>query len=100
MAVRIRMTRRGRKKKPFFRIVATDKQSPRDGKFLDILGTVDNLRNPPVVTLKRDKILEWLNKGATPSQTVMQLFQREGLWKEFHAEAPAAAAAAESAAGN
>ena len=75
MAVRIRLTRLGRKKKPFYRIIVTDSESPRDGKFLDILGTYDPLQDPVAVDLKEDRIKHWLGQGATPSDTVKSLIK-------------------------
>ncbi|MDR3089755.1 MAG: 30S ribosomal protein S16 [Desulfobulbaceae bacterium] len=76
MAVRIRLTRLGRKKKPFYRIIVADSQAPRDGKFLEIVGTYDPCQNPAAVTLKSDKIQEWLNKGALPTDTVANILRR------------------------
>lgn len=76
MAVRIRLTRLGRKKKPFYRIIVADSESPRDGKFLDIVGTYDPCQNPAAVTLKNEKIAEWLNKGALPTDTVASILRR------------------------
>jgi len=77
MAVRIRLTRLGRKKKPYYRIVVANSESPRDGKFLEIVGTYDPCQNPAAVTLKSDKIEEWLKKGALPSDTVASLLRRQ-----------------------
>ncbi len=79
MAVKIRLTRKGTKKKPFYRIVAADIESPRDGKFLELLGTYDPMIEPPVVTLKEDRIKYWLGEGAKPSTTVQSIFKREGM---------------------
>ncbi len=76
MAVHIRLTRKGRKKKPFYRIVVADSHAPRDGKFLDIVGTYDPMVEPPLVTLKQDKIDEWLGKGAQPSTTVKSILKK------------------------
>lgn len=76
MAVRIRLTRLGRKKKPFYRIIVTDSESPRDGKFLDILGTYDPLQDPAVITLDNEKLQDWLGKGALPSTTVKSLIKK------------------------
>jgi len=76
MAVRIRLTRLGRKKKPFYRIIVADSQAPRDGKFLEIVGTYDPCQNPAAVTLKSEKIAEWLNKGALPTDTVASILRR------------------------
>lgn len=73
MAVRIRLQRKGRKKRPFYRLVAADHTSPRDGKFIEMLGTYDPLQNPPVLALKRERIQHWLDNGATPSDTAHKL---------------------------
>ncbi len=73
MAVRIRLSRHGRKKKPYYRIVAADSESPRDGKFLDIVGTYDPLKDPAEVKFHQDKLQDWLARGAKPSDTVKSL---------------------------
>ncbi|MBU1274337.1 MAG: 30S ribosomal protein S16 [Proteobacteria bacterium] len=79
MAVRIRLTRKGAKKKPFYRIVAADSQSPRDGKFLEVLGTYDPLQNPAQVKVDGALLQKWLDRGATPSDTVFNLLKAQGL---------------------
>ncbi len=76
MAVRIRLTRLGRKKKPFYRIIVADSQSPRDGKFLDILGTYDPLKDPVAVTVDQEKLAHWLGKGALPTTTVKSILSK------------------------
>ena len=86
MSVRIRMTRGGRKKRPFYRIVATERLSRRDGEYLELLGTFNPLVTPPVLTIKKENILRWLLKGATASDTVRTLLQKNGLWAQFAAE--------------
>ena len=63
MAVRIRLTRKGRKKQPFYRIIVADSQAPRDGKFLDIVGTYDPMQNPAVVKIDNEKLDSWMKKG-------------------------------------
>ena len=73
MAVRLRLQRKGRKKRPFYRLVAADHSSPRDGKFIEMLGTYDPLQSPPVLSLKRERVQHWLDQGATPSQTAEKL---------------------------
>lgn len=80
MAVKIRLARYGAKKKPFYRIVATDSRSPRDGRFIEILGTYNPLNDPPAVAVKEDRILHWLDKGAQPSDTVKSLLRSKGVW--------------------
>ena len=79
MAVKIRLTRKGTKKKPFYRIVAADIESPRDGRFLELLGTYDPMVEPAAVTLKEDRIKYWLGEGAKPSTTVQSILKREGV---------------------
>ena len=78
--VRIRLARHGAKKKPFYRIVVADKESPRDGRFLENVGTYDPLYNPAKVTLKEERIKYWMDKGAIPSDTVKSLLKKEGLF--------------------
>lgn len=78
MAVRIRLTRLGRKKKPFYRIVVATNEAPRDGKFLDIIGTYDPLQNPVVIKLDTEKLNDWMGKGAQPSVTVSSLIKKHG----------------------
>lgn len=85
MAVRIRLTRKGRKKNPFYRIIVADSESPRDGKFLDIIGTYDPMQDPATVKIDTEKLDVWVKKGAKPTTTV------ESLIKKF-AEAPVDAA--------
>jgi len=76
VAVVIRLTRLGHKKAPFYRIVATDKQSKRDGRFLEVLGTVNTLTNPHKVTLKEDRIKIRIEKGAELSTTVRSILKK------------------------
>ncbi len=78
--VRIRLARHGAKKKPFYRIVVADKECPRDGRFLENVGTYDPLQDPAKVTLKEERIKYWIDKGAIPSDTVKSLFKKEGLF--------------------
>lgn len=79
MAVRIRLTRKGTKKKPFYRIVAADGESPRDGSFLELLGTYNPMVEPAAVTLKEDRVKYWLGEGAKPSTTVLSILKRQGI---------------------
>jgi small subunit ribosomal protein S16 len=83
MAVKIRLKRMGAKKAPFYRIVAADSRSPRDGRFIEQLGTYDPTKNPAVVTLKEEEILKWLSNGAQPSDTVRSLLSQNGVMKKF-----------------
>jgi small subunit ribosomal protein S16 len=76
MAVRIRLARHGAKKKPFYRIVVADGESPRDGKYLENVGTYNPLLDPVQITLKSERIQYWLDKGAKPSSTVRSLLKK------------------------
>ncbi len=78
MAVRIRLTRKGRKKQPFYRIVVADSQAPRDGKFLDIVGTYDPMQDPAAVKIDSEKLDSWMKKGAKPTETVESLIRKYG----------------------
>jgi small subunit ribosomal protein S16 len=78
MSVRIRLTRKGTKKKPFYRIVAADIEAPRDGKFLEALGTYNPMVEPAAITLNEDRISYWLGEGAKPSTTVQSIFKSQG----------------------
>ena len=80
MSVRIRLTRKGTHKKPYYRVVATDSRMPRDGRFLDILGTYDPLEAPAKIELDEEKVISWLKKGATPSDTAKQLIKKSGIY--------------------
>jgi small subunit ribosomal protein S16 len=76
MALRIRLARYGAKKRPFYRIVVTNSESPRDGKFLEIIGTYDPRQDPPAVAVKDELLSLWLSRGAKPSDTVASLLKR------------------------
>ena len=80
MAVKIRLARHGAKKKPFYRIVVADSESPRDGKYLENVGTYNSLLDPAEVTLKPERIRYWMDKGAKPSDTVRNLLKKEGFF--------------------
>lgn len=77
MSVRIRLTRKGTKKKPFYRIVAADIEAPRDGRFLETLGTYNPMTEPAAIVLKQDRIQYWLDQGAKPSTTVTSLLKKQ-----------------------
>jgi small subunit ribosomal protein S16 len=77
MAVTIRLTRAGAKKVPFYRVVAADRRSPRDGRFIEQLGVYDPLRNPAEFRIDPDRLDHWLKVGALPSQTVSELLRRQ-----------------------
>ena len=80
MAVRIRLARHGAKKRPFYRIVVADGERPRDGKFLEKVGTYDPKCEPAKVTLESERIKYWMDQGATPSDTVKSLLKKEGFF--------------------
>ena len=84
MAVKIRLTRMGSKKKPFYRINVADSRAPRDGRFIETVGTYNPLLAENSVTLKEERVLEWLAKGAQPSDTVRALLSNAGVLKKFH----------------
>ncbi|HEY2938676.1 MAG TPA: 30S ribosomal protein S16 [Gaiellaceae bacterium] len=79
MAVKLRLTRVGSKKNPVYRIVAADSRSPRDGKFLEIVGRYNPQTDPSTIELDEDKIRDWLSKGAQPSGTVQRLLKAKGV---------------------
>ncbi|MBW2060851.1 MAG: 30S ribosomal protein S16 [Deltaproteobacteria bacterium] len=79
MAVRIRLTRMGANKNPFYRIIVADASAKRDGRFLEVIGTYDPLQDPAKVVIKEDRLKDWLSKGAKPTTTVASLLKREGL---------------------
>jgi len=79
MAVKIRLARMGAKKKPFYRIVISDSESPRDGRFLEIVGNYDPRKDPAEITLQENRLVEWLSKGARPTLTVSQILQKKGI---------------------
>ena len=83
MAVKLRLLRMGAKKAPFYRIVAADSRAPRDGRFIELLGTYDPRTNPAKVTIKEEEVLKWLNNGAQPSDTVKNLLSKEGIIKKI-----------------
>ena len=84
MAVKIRLKRMGSKKKPFYRIVVADSRSPRDGRFIETVGTCNPLKNPAEVVLKEEDVLNWLQKGAQPSDTVRNILSKEGIMQKHH----------------
>ena len=79
MAVKLRLTRVGSKKNPIYRVVAADSRSPRDGKFIEILGRYNPQSDPSLIELDEAKIKGWLEKGATPSDTVAKLLKIKGI---------------------
>ncbi len=84
MAVRIRLQRKGAKHRAFYRIVAADSRSPRDGRFIEQLGYYDPLKEPADISVDTEKVLDWLSKGAKPTETVKSLFSRVGIMETWH----------------
>ena len=99
MAVRLRLTRRGKKKQPTYRVVAADSRSPRDGRFIEIIGFYDPRQEPSEIRIDNEKAVKWLKVGAQPSERVRKLLDVSGAWAEFKGEPlPATATKATGAA--
>ncbi len=94
MATRIRLRRMGAKKRPFYRVVVADQRSPRDGRFIEIIGKYHPLSEPSLIEIDEDRALHWLRVGAQPSNQVRNLMTKIGIWEKFVAERPSAAASA------
>lgn len=84
MAVKLRLKRMGTTKKPYYRIVAADSRSPRDGRIIETVGTYDPTKEPAVVTVNEELALNWLANGAQPTDTVRNLLSKQGVMKKFH----------------
>ncbi|HEY8546049.1 MAG TPA: 30S ribosomal protein S16 [Acidimicrobiales bacterium] len=98
MAVKLRLMRMGKKKQPTYRVVAADVRSPRDGRFIEIVGTYNPRTEPSEIRIDNEKAVAWLSKGAQPTDTVRKLLEVSGAWAEFKGEAPASSSAASSSA--
>lgn len=83
MAVTIRLARFGVKKRPSYRIVVADSRAPRDGKFIERIGTYDPNQEPAVVRIEEEKAIKWITKGAQPTQTVKKLLKESGVLKKM-----------------
>lgn len=83
MAVKIRLARHGAKKRPFYRIVVADSESPRDGKYIENVGTYNPLQDPAIITFKEERIRYWIDQGAIPSNTVKSFLRKEGFYKNL-----------------
>ena len=83
MAVKLRLKRMGSKQKPFYRIVAADARSPRDGRFIETVGTYNPVRKPAEVNVDEEKALKWLNNGAIPTDTVRSILYKEGIMAKY-----------------
>lgn len=97
MSVRIRLRRMGAKKQPFYRLVVADSRSPRDGRFLDEIGYYNPTTEPATLKIEEEKALDWMFKGAQPSETVRALLSGNGLLKKFDERKRARAAARKQA---
>ena len=84
MAVKIRLKRMGSKRRPFYRVVVADSRSPRDGRIIEQIGTYNPIAQPAEVNIDEVKALDWMAKGAKPSDTVRNLFSNEGILEKFH----------------
>lgn len=84
MAVKLRLKRMGAKKRPFYRIVAADSRSPRDGRFIEIVGTYNPISEPAEIKVNEEVALKWLSNGAIPTDTVRDLFRKQGIMEKFH----------------
>ena len=83
MAVKLRLKRMGSKQKPFYRIVAADSKFPRDGRFIETVGTYNPIAKPAEIKIDKEVAIKWLNNGAQPTDTVKALLKNEGILKEF-----------------
>jgi small subunit ribosomal protein S16 len=81
--VRIRLRRTGLKGQPTYRIIAADKESPRDGRFLEILGSYNPRTEPFTLDVQEDRVFDWMSKGAQPSESVLKLFKSVGLMDRY-----------------
>lgn len=86
MAVKLRLKRMGKKGKPFYRIVAADSRSPRDGRIIETVGTYNPTTNPAEIKVDAELAMKWLRDGAQPSDTVRNLLSKEGIMKRLHEE--------------
>jgi len=83
VAVKLRLMRMGKKKQPTYRLVAADSRAPRNGRFIEILGTYEPRQEPSVIKIDNDKAVDWLRKGAQPTDRVRKLLEISGAWKHF-----------------
>ena len=84
MAVKLRLKRMGSKQKPFYRIVAADSRFPRDGRFIETVGTYNPIAKPAEIKIDKEVAIKWLNNGAQPTDTVKTIFKNEGILKAFN----------------
>lgn len=83
MAVKLRLKRMGAKQKPFYRIVAADSRSPRDGRFIEVVGTYNPVKSPAEVAINEELALKWLKNGAEPTETVRAIFRKNGIMAKY-----------------
>ncbi len=88
MAVKLRLMRMGKKKQPTYRVVAADSRSPRNGRFIEIVGTYQPREDPSVIQIDNEKAVHWLRHGAQPTERVEKLLKISGAWEEFTGVAP------------
>ena len=86
MAVKLRLKRMGSKGKPYYRVVAADSRSPRDGRIIETVGNYNPTKNPAEVHIDEELALKWLRNGAQPTDTVRNILSNEGIMKKFHEE--------------
>lgn len=93
MSVKLRLMRMGKKKQPTYRVVVADERSPRDGRFIEMIGTYEPRAEPSRINVDNDKAVAWLRKGAQPSEPVEKLLKISGAWDQFKGVTPTADAA-------
>ena len=86
MAVKLRLMRMGKKKQPTYRVVAADSRSPRDGRFIEILGTYEPRAEPSRINIDNDKAVDWLRRGAQPTERVQKLLEISGAWSQYQSK--------------
>lgn len=86
MAVKLRLKRMGAKKRPYYRVVAADSRSPRDGRFIETVGTYNPITEPAEIKINEEVALKWLRNGAIPTDTVRDILSKSGVLAKFHAE--------------
>ena len=89
--VKIRLNRMGAKRQPFYRIVVADSRSPRDGRFIEIVGNYDPTKDPAIINVDEEKVMSWIKNGAQPTDTVRSLLSKKGIMKKIHEERKAKA---------
>ena len=88
--VKIRLNRMGAKRQPFYRIVVADSRSPRDGRFIEIVGNYDPKKDPAIINVDEEKVIAWIKNGAQPTDTVRSLLSKKGIMQKINQESKAA----------